>query len=78
MWLKEMFICFLSLALGYILCVIAKKQTSVLKTTGYTLGVGIIALTFLAALGTSYYGQGKPCGMGDKMGKCACMMKHHR
>ena len=80
MWLKEMFVFFLSLALGYILCIVAKKQTSVLKTLGYTLGISVMVLTFLGALVTSqnynYWGN-KPC-MGGKMMKCMPMMKHHR
>lgn len=50
MWLKEMFVFFLSLALGYILCVVARKQVSVLKTVGYTLGIAIMILTFTYAL----------------------------
>ena len=80
MWLKEMFVFFMSLALGYLLCVVAKKQESVLKTVGYTLGISIVVLTFLFALVTTSgmeYWKGKPC-MGGKMMKCMPMMKHYR
>ena len=81
MWMKEMFVFFMSLALGYILCVIAKKQTSILKTLGYTLGISIMVLTFayalVAAQVSSCFG-GKPCPMGGKMMKCMTMMKHHK
>ena len=80
MWGKEMFVFFLSLALGYILCVIAKKQTSILKTVGYTLGIAVLVLTFLSALVMSNaYScwKGGPC-MNGKMMKCMTMMKHHR
>lgn len=82
MWMKEMFVFFLSLALGYILCVIAKKQTSLLKTVGWTLGIGILVLTFLVTLisaqGGIYKGKGCPaCGVGGAMHGMP-MMKHCR
>ena len=76
-----MFMFFLSLMLGYIMCVIAKKQTSVLKTLGYTLGIAMIVLTFLYALSVSqgyYSGKGPGGMMGCKMMKCMPMVKHHR
>ena len=80
MLLKEMLGFFLSLALGYILCVIAKKQTSILKTVGYTLGIAMLVMTFLSALVMSHtynYWKGSSC-MNGKMMKCMPMMKHHR
>jgi len=46
--LKGAFVLFMSLALGYILCILAKKQEGVLKTLGYTLGISILALSLLA------------------------------
>ena len=77
---KEMFVFFLSLGLGYVLCILARKEKSVLKTLGYTLGIAIIVMTFLCSLVASqaYYSwKGKPC-MAGKMMKCMPMMKHHR
>lgn len=78
---KWMFVFYLSLALGYILCVIAKKQESLLRTVGYTLGIAIIVMTFLAALAGSYsscmmMGKGKPGFMGKAGKGCCPMMKH--
>ena len=81
MLFKAMFMFFLSLALGYIMCVIAKKQTSVLKTVGYTLGISMIVLTFLFALSVTqgyYSGKGPGCMPGCKAIKCMPMVKHHR
>ena len=77
MWQKEMFVFFLSLALGYILCVIAKKQTSILKTVGYTFGISVIALTLLSALMMSRSSCMNKMLCGN-MGKMNCpMMRHH-
>ena len=79
MGLKEMFVLFLCLALGYILCVMAKKQTSILRTLGYTLGISIITLSLLLAFVASqsaYYWKGKSY-MGTKM-RTIPMVKHHR
>ena len=78
---KEMLMFFMSLALGYILCVVAKKQTSVLKTLGYTLGISMIVMAFLVALLVSQHCCGTACtGMHGNMGgmnKMGCgMMKH--
>ena len=77
MGLKEMFVFFLSLALGYILCIVAKKQTSVLKTLGYTLGIAIMVMTFASALIVSQNYSKANC-MAGKMMKCMPMMKHHK
>lgn len=68
-----------SMGLGYVLCVIANKQTGLLKTVGYTLGIGILALSLLysftaSAMGLCKYGPGKMGGMG-KMG-CPMMKMH--
>ena len=48
--MRSAFMLFLSLGLGYILCVIAKKQEGVLKTLGYSLGVSILVLSFAYGL----------------------------
>ena len=47
MALKDMFVLFMSLALGYVMCILARKEKSMLKTVGYTLGICIIAMTLL-------------------------------
>ena len=67
---------FMSLALGYVLCILAKKQTSILKTLGYTLGIAIMVLTFLSALLASQSTCMNTKGYGhmDKMGKMGCPM----
>ena len=50
MGLKEMFVLFLSLGLGYVLCILARREKSILKTLGYTLGIAAIVMTLLTAL----------------------------
>lgn len=72
MGLKEIFVFFLTLALGYMICLQARKQGGVLKTLGYTLGAATIIFTMLYGLFSTQYpcyskcGYGKP-GMGMKM-----------
>ena len=71
---KEMFVFFLSLGLGYVLCILAKKEKSVLKTLGYTLGIATIVMTLLSALMVSQ----NACMGKMTYGKAGClMMKHH-
>ena len=41
----------LALALGYIVCSLAKKEKGLLKTTGYTIGIAIIAISSVLVLG---------------------------
>ena len=41
----------LALALGYIVCSLAKKEKGLLKTTGYTIGIAIIAISSVIVLG---------------------------
>ena len=71
----------IALSLGYVLCVIAKKQTGVLKTLGYTIGISIFVLTFLFSI---LWGQmrsssmGKACGMKAGMSKICKTMPGHR
>lgn len=45
--MKGMMALFMSLAIGYILCILAKKQEGLLKTVGYALGVAILAISLL-------------------------------
>lgn len=65
----------LALALGYIICVVAKKQEKILKTLGYTIGVAIIVFGLIYGLLISttcspMMGKmGGMCGKG-KMMKC--------
>ena len=70
---KEMFVFFLSLGLGYILCILARREKSVLKTLGYTLGIATIVMTLLAALMVSQ----NACMNKAMYGKGCPMMKHH-
>ena len=71
----KVFAFFLSLALGYILCILAKKQDGVLKTVGYTLGISILVLSMAYALMVSY-SKHMVCGPMSKM--CGPMMKQCR
>ena len=46
--MKGALVLFMSLAIGYVLCVLANKQKKgLLQTVGYTLGTAIIVLSFL-------------------------------
>ena len=47
--MKGAFMLFLSLGIGYVLCVLAEKQEGVLRTLGYTLGIAIMALSLMAS-----------------------------
>lgn len=38
---------FISLALGYIMCILADKQKGILRVVGYTLGAAIIIMSLL-------------------------------
>ena len=58
----------LALTLGYILCVIAKKQEGILKSLGYTLGIATMVLAVLYALMLSATSCSMMCGK-------SCMMQ---
>jgi len=47
--MKGAFMLFMSLGIGYYLCVLAEKQKNLLRTVGYTLGIAIIALSLMAS-----------------------------
>lgn len=68
----------LALSLGYVICVIAKKQEGLLKSLGYTIGISILTLTLLYGFmmaGTNCLMKGKPsCGMKGQMMKAG----HHQ
>jgi len=78
MVMKEGFVLFLSIALGYVLCVMADKQKGLLKTVGYTFGISIMVLTLLYGAVASE----AQCYAAKKMAKhggaCGMMAKHHR
>ncbi len=40
----------IALALGYIVCLLAKKEKGLLKTAGYAIGVAIIAISAVVVL----------------------------
>lgn len=54
MFMKGIFMLFISLGLGYVLCVLAKRQEGILKTLGYALGISILVLSLLYGLEAAY------------------------
>lgn len=71
MFMRQMFALYLSLAMGYLFCVVAKKQEGVLKTVGYTIGIAILIITLLSSAALSQPGLDQMCG---KMTKMCCGM----
>ena len=67
MWMGYAFKIFLSLGLGYVLCVVAKKEKGLLKTLGYTLGISILVLSLLYGLAASCPKLSSICGLGKSM-----------
>ena len=70
---------FLALGLGYVLCVLANKEKSVMKTLGFTLGISILVFSLAYGLLESRSGcgmTGGKCPIMGKTGNCS-MMKHH-
>lgn len=64
-------ILFVSLAFGYIVCVLANKEKGTLRTLGFTIGTVIVIESLVLALLRSYnFGIG--CFMGKSSGA------HHR
>ncbi len=67
----------ISLALGYVLCVIAKKQQGILKSLGYTLGIATLVLSLVYSLicaGANCPLMAKVASMcGMKAGSCQMM-----
>ena len=68
--MKGAFMLFMSLGIGYVLCVLAEKQKGLLKTIGYTLGIAIIALSLMASAIESSVKLGPCCKMSGKGMKC--------
>jgi len=72
MFMKGIFMLFLSLSLGYVLCVLAERQKGVLRTLGYTLGISMLVLSLLYGL---LGAEAKWCLKGKIGGVCGPMMK---
>jgi len=68
------FMLFASLGIGYVLCVLAKKEKKEMRVLGFTLGISIIVLSLLMGLVGTYAKQGMM--MGGKGGVCGKMMKN--
>lgn len=64
-------IMFITLAFGYIVCILANKEKGALRTLGFTIGIVIIVGCLVLALLRSYN-----FGAGCLIGKS--MAKHHR
>lgn len=52
----------LTLALGYIVCLLAKKEKGLLKTAGYAIGIAIIVISSVVVLGKGLWAA-KKCVM---------------
>ena len=71
MFMRQMFVIYLSLGIGYLFCVSAKKQEGVLRTVGYTIGIAILVITLLSSAMLSQPGFDQMC---SKMTKMCCGM----
>lgn len=74
---KDSLVLFVSLAIGYVLCILADKQKKgLLRTLGYTFGAAIIAMSLLYSAGDSYIMKCKRWKMwhGNKGMKCSAGM----
>ena len=75
MLMFDTLILFLSLSLGYVVCVLADKQQGNLKTLGYTIGISAVVLSLLYGVAASE----AQCYAAKKMGRpSGPMPKHHR
>ena len=73
--MKTMFLLYLSLGVGYMFCVVAKKQDGLLKTVGYTLGITVMAITLISGAMLAH-----PCLEAiccKVMKTCCCLMTGH-
>lgn len=66
--MKGALMLFMSLAIGYVICILAKKQDGLLRTVGYTIGTAILALTLL-------YGAAESVSQCFMTGKSMCFDK---
>jgi hypothetical protein len=71
--MKGALILFISLAIGYVICILAKKQDGILKTVGYTIGIAILTLSLLYGVAESV-AQSSMTGM--SMNGCKGMKCH--
>ena len=69
MFMKSASMLFLSLGVGYALCVLAKKQEGILKTLGYTLGISILVLSLAYGLVASCPKFASLCERGGPLSK---------
>lgn len=77
--MKGAFMLFMSLGVGYVLCILAEKQEGLLRTLGYTLGIAIMSLSLMASAvessvkfspgGKSLYGHKVKCYPGTNLSK---------
>jgi len=75
MMMQGAFTLFASLGIGYLLCILAKKEKGNLRVLGFTLGISIIVLSLLMALVGTY---AKQCMMmSGKGGMYGEMMKNY-
>ena len=66
-----------ALGFGYIILFIASKTTGTLKTLGYTIGIGIMAVMAFLALGKIYMmGCSGPMMRGYERGSMSNKMRH--
>lgn len=78
--MQSAFMLFASLGIGYLLCILARKEKGNLRILGYTLGISVLVLALLYGLMGAY---SKHCFMMSKKGmicdkmmkKCAMMKK---
>jgi hypothetical protein len=73
---KQMLVMYLSLGLGYMICVIAKKQEGVVKTLGYTLGIAMIVLTLVSGVMESRIITAKICRQAPGISADLVMPQH--
>lgn len=66
--MKGALILFMSLAIGYVICILAKKQDGLLRTVGYTIGTAILTLSLL-------YGAAESISQSFMTGKSVCGYK---
>jgi hypothetical protein len=78
MFMKGPLVLYISLSLGYVLCVLASKQKDVLKTVGYTLGVAILILSLGQALVVTYIAKCPPKGWFAGKPFCQMAKTHQR
>lgn len=74
MFMKGIFMLFVSLGIGYLLCYLAKREKGIMKSVGYTFGVSLIVLSLAYSLAETY-GSGGMRGHHGWMKHCPGMMR---